>query len=553
MNTPWGLPKTLGAGYEPLRQTAPPGDKSQQPRFVLTEIGTRVYAVGASEPFPSRRVSHNGFSLRVTELPGPALDGDKAHKDNFELRANSGAVDNIQVTYKVQRTSLGAHEDNGFRSLETVFDQVLDEMVFITCNILKIERSKVDAVFWHDVLGALKREYSLDPAKHALITELAEFIVPAIERIAASPKKTLRRIRDHERVQSVRELDKHCLIDLARRPGASLPEKAGPRQRVLSIKRHESVDTLENQVFLHCCDMLALASKRYLSIHRGISGSNRKSLVETLARCGGRMNKAPALRGVSRLRSPCRQPNYVLLQNAHYAKIWKAYTQLIRNEQLRDILWRWSRRLFTNYLTFYLADTIVHWFKSTRALIAVPIAEKVVQAQTRQQSGSWLLPDVLPGPLVLGTSDDNTGTFYAIDGASCGALGDFAEPLSLLNADFLLVWLTAGEQAVLPIYVNTCDGCEAPDAVVSKTEACVLNSAAAFNKAHQDWRCIGGWVFHDSQNVGEMVGVDSENGGHITCWQTSMKTGASGWRTLSTERFAPLSNLTGFKAHGTRN
>lgn len=553
MNTPWGLLKMLGPAHIPLRHTALTSDQYQRPRFVLTEIGTWVSAVGASDPFPSRRVVHNDFSIRVTELPGPALDGDKAHRDNFELRATNGAVDNIQVTYRDQPTSLGSHDDDGDRPLETVFDQVIDEMAFITRNILKIDRSKVDAVFWHDVLGVLKREYSQDPAKHALITELAEFIVPSIERIAASPKRALRRIRDQERVQSVRELDKYCLIDLARRPGTSLPEKAGPRQRVLSIKRQESVDTLENQVFLHCCDMLALASKRYLTLHQGISGSNRKSLVKALARCCSRINKASSLKGVSRLRSPCRQPNYVLLQNAHYARIWQAYTKLIRNEQLRDILWRWSRRLFANYLAVCLADTIMHWFKSTNAPIAVPIAEKVVQAQTRQQSGAWLLPDVLPGPLVLGTNDDNTGTFYAIDGASCAALGGFADPLSLLNADFLLIWLTASEQAVLPIYVNACEGCEAPDELVSKTAAGVLNNAAAFNNTFRDWRCIGGWVFHDLQNVGEAVGAHHKNGEHFACWQSSLRTVASGWSAGASERFAPLSNLTGFQVDGTRN
>jgi len=553
LSTPWGLPLALSNQPNPLEQSAATCDHAPYPRFVLTENDTFVYTVGASVPLPSRKVNHNGGSLRITELPGPAIDGDKAHKDTLEVRMNDGAISYIQINYRVPDASGDANTGEREFASEILFDQVLDEMIFITRNVLKVDRSRVEAVFWQDVLETLKREYDRDPAKHALVAELAESIVPSLERIAGAPKKALRRIRDQERIQSVRELDKNCLIDLARRPGASLPEKAGPRQRVLSIKRHENVNTLENQVYLHCCEMLALSSKRYLSVHSGIEGSNRKRLVETLSRCCHRLTQTPLFNDVSRLRSPCRLPNYVLLQNIHYAKIWRAYSQLLRNEQLRDFLWRWSRRLCSDYLAIYLSDTITHWFKSIRAPIAVSIGEKVVQAQTRPEHGSWLLTDIMPGPLVLGTSDDRTGTLYAIDGASCKTLGSFAAPLDLLNADFLLVWLTSDEQSVLPVYVNICDHSKEPADVISQTAADLLNEVAAFNNACQDWRCVGGWVFHDLQDASGTTAANRETGSRIKCWQSCLKTGTSTWNDRETDRFAPLSELTGLGLDGTRN
>ena len=277
----------------------------------------------------------------------------------------------------------------------------------------------------------------------------------------------------------------------------------------------------------------------------GVAGSKRKQLVEGLSRCCRRLSNEPSLKGVSRLRSPCRQPNYVLLQNVHYAKIWKAYTQLLRNEQLRDFLWRWSRRLYADYLAIDLADTIERWFNSISAQIAVPIVEKVVQAQTRPRHGSWLLSDVLPGPLVLGTSYDSTGTLYAIDGASYESLGDFAAPLGILNADFLLVWLTSNAQSVMPVYVNLCDHREDVETVISQTSADLLAGATAFNSVCKSWRCVGGWVFHDIQKVSRVATADRKDGQRVTCWQSCLKTGALDWSAPEEDLFSPFAGLTG--------
>jgi hypothetical protein len=553
MNAAWEVSQALRTYRDPLQQVPAGRNTPLRSKFALTENSAFVYELGASVPLPSRRVSYNGRAFRITELPGPALDGDKAHKDTFEIRIEGDVVDCIHITYKASEALIPSNSDYSFTPAEVLFDQVLDEMVFITRNILKVDQSRVDALFWKDVLDTLKREYSQDPAKYALIAELAQSIVPTLERIAGSPKKALRRIRDQERIQSVRELDKHCLIDLARRPGASLPEKAGPRQRVLSIKRYESVDTLENQVFLNCCNMLDWSSKRYLSIYRGVAGSKRKQLVEGLSRCCRRLKNEPSLKRVSRLKSPCRQPNYVLLQNVHYAKIWKAYTQLLRNEQLRDSLWRWSRRLYADYLAINLADVIERWFNSISVQIAMPIVEKVVQAQTWPRHGSWLLPDVLPGPLVLGINYDSTGTLYAIDGAFYESLGDFAAPLGILNADFLLVWLTENERSVLPIYVNLFDPREDFEAAISQTSADLLVGATTFNSVCKSWRCVGAWVFHGIQMDSRVATADQISGQHVTCWQSFLKANVSGWIAPEEGLFAALSWLTGIGLNGNRN
>ena len=59
---------------------------------------------------------------------------------------------------------------------------------------------------------------------------------------------------------------------------------------------------------------------------------------------------------------PCRQPNYTLMQNADYYKVWKAYAQLVRNEDLRAELWKWNRRMWVEYVALFLVD-ILHAFQ----------------------------------------------------------------------------------------------------------------------------------------------------------------------------------------------
>ena len=104
LNAAWEVPKALGTDRGPLRQAPADCDTSLRPKFALTENNAFVHEVGASSPLPSRRVINNGGAFRITELPGPALDGDKAHKDTFEIRVEDDVVDYIQITYKAPRS-----------------------------------------------------------------------------------------------------------------------------------------------------------------------------------------------------------------------------------------------------------------------------------------------------------------------------------------------------------------------------------------------------------------------------------------------------------------
>ena len=54
-----------------------------------------------------------------------------------------------------------------------------------------------------------------------------------------------------ERLNKVREVDVKCIIDLSRRPGSVVVEKAGKTQSIMAVKRTGDINILENRVTKH--------------------------------------------------------------------------------------------------------------------------------------------------------------------------------------------------------------------------------------------------------------------------------------------------------------
>ena len=545
---PWEITKAA------LDPSAWQGDQQENfagswPQFIITENCVHIQSATTVEPYPSRIIETNDNSFRITELPGPAIVGDSAFEELLEAHQDGNPPTVIPLKYN-NRYSVGVENDgNSISSFEDFFDRLLNEMIFIVRQGLKADRPRSANIFWRELLGDLKSNYDDDPAKHTLVVDLAESIVQPIDTITSKPKRVLKRIRDQQRIQNVQEIDMHCLVDLARRPGCTLPEKAGPKQRILAIKRQESIDVLENRVTLHCCKLIEKASLRYLVSHREIDKSRRKSLVNSLYHYSKRLPRKTSFHGVSRLQSPCRHPNYTLIQNLHYMKVWKAYSQLIRNEELRDTIWRWSRRLWSDYLGVYLADTILTWCEMAASPpIFMEVGEKIVQAEFRHRFGRWLLCDVMPGPFILGKDDDSIGTLYLLDRNSCDALGSEIERLSVLNADYIFVWLSQQRRRLLPVYAYLAP----PDLYQRDLEHSlnqiakdVLSSVNKFNSKLDDLECSGALVLHGHWSNNKILeGYQSIHQG-LCCWQSAPSPDIFSWSTLDKYRFMPIASLVG--------
>jgi len=210
--------------------------------------------------------------------------------------------------------------------------------------------------------------------------------------IVERPRRLLGRRREQVPLGRVQELDTRCMEWLSRQPGRTIAERAGGRQRILALARHESIDTLENRVHRDLLERSAVAARDYLALNaarrRTVPGgrTTRQAVVEAYGRDCRRLARDMAEAGVAATTGPVR-PNYVLLQDNRYRHVWTAWEELRRRDRMLDDLWRWQRRAWSE---FGKAACAV-------ALLARPGVELVAASPLHFRSehlrGEWLTHD----------------------------------------------------------------------------------------------------------------------------------------------------------------
>ncbi|MBT6009870.1 MAG: DUF2357 domain-containing protein [Candidatus Marinimicrobia bacterium] len=512
---------------------------------VCIDLEAKVVNAATGRAFPEHQV---GINEKIVEFPGPSLKGDMSKSLTVEFE-NSELVTLSFMNDEGQNNNLQMID-----LFEAFFDSVMNGLLFFVRDCLHVEKFKVENTYWVEVLTNFDQKDDDDPAKYSLIVDLArpvELFAP-LKRITDRPKRVLRRIHDQERIQKVQEVDTRCLIDLARRPGTLLVEKAGPKQRILAIKRQESIDILENKVAKHCCVLASLASKRYLREHeeKKYEVSPRKKSVSKLLRSSHQLPLKNSFHGVSNLIEPCRQPNYTLMQNADYYKVWKAYVQLVRNEDLRQELWKWNRRMWSEFLGIYLTHLMSGYQQLMTDSHIQPIGDKTVQGRRRHVSAKWLLSDTLPGPYIIDKNSDQPATLYLISGDwdTLEALSPALVSLAGLNADFLFISSKRGQLSVLPIYSimpsNNLDQKKYP-VFLEGIVPSLLNTFRCNKIESTDIDIIGAWVLLGNW-ANNVVDKDPSNTpGHISLWVTSVNPDYSFWKASSEDAFEPLMTICG--------
>ncbi|MBU4199354.1 MAG: DUF2357 domain-containing protein [Kiritimatiellae bacterium] len=479
----------------------------------------------------------------------PALEGDSAYGEGVELYERDVLLEVLKLSYPGRYPVGDSDAESEPSTYEVFFDELLNETLFLVRQVLKADLPRSPATYWSSILADLRAKTDSDPARHSLVVDLAKTLMEPLEHVTSHPKRMLKRIRDQQRVQLVQEIDTHCLIDLARRPGSTMPEKAGPKQRVMAVTRHENIDLLENRVARHCCELLRRAAGRYLHSHQRVGRSERKQQVEKLFRNSKRWPSKPTVSGVGRLLSPCRQPNYALLQNIHYSRIWDGYSKLVRNEELRDGLWRWPRRLWMDRVGVYVADTVLSWAERSRHAVCINTADRLVQASHRHECGAWLSSDIMPGPFIVGMSSAEAGTLHIIDGRHPGVIDAKFGETSLLCSDFLAFLVKGSVIRALPIYAIWPSPCEAPGldkAWWERIVGDVLESIALFNRRAKHVVAVGALLVHGSWDASSRNGPwHTATRDDLTCWQTALRPDASSWPTDIADRYRPFDVLTG--------
>ncbi len=151
-------------------------------------------------------------------------------------------------------------------------------------------------------------------------------------------RKVLSRERESTPVGKVQQLDTRCMQWLMRQPGYGLAEKAGMRQRILSVVRREQYNTLENRVFKDFLNRCINLADGYLKeIEKYKRHPVYKSVREMKMVCQKALS-LPEMDLISGL-ATLPQPNYVLQQDNRYSKIWNGYCKVVKLANLAEKLW----------------------------------------------------------------------------------------------------------------------------------------------------------------------------------------------------------------------
>ncbi len=213
--------------------------------------------------------------------------------------------------------------------------------------------SAFDQLFW-------SREENQGPLR--LIVRIAEDCRPVLEDICRRPRRVLRRERCLERLDRVQQMDETCLRWFVRQPGRTILEKAGPRQRVLSVVRLDTADTPENRVVRDFLERCLRAANAYLREHGRLGQTGEKPPYRILLVRRFRTLLQSWLRRseVATVPLPAGVPkaNYVLQFDDRYSRIWYWYERLRRQQTFEDEMWRWQHRTWAEHVSLAIMHVV---------------------------------------------------------------------------------------------------------------------------------------------------------------------------------------------------
>ena len=174
--------------------------------------------------------------------------------------------------------------------------------------------------------------------RKTLIVHLAAHCVEEVRLISMGLRKELSRERESTPIGKVQQLDTRCMQWLMRQPGVGLAEKAGMRQRILSVVRREQYNMLENRVFkdfLIRCINLADGYLKEIEKYKGQKVYKSVREMKMVCQKALSLPEMDLITGLATLP----QPNYVLQQDNRYSKIWNGYCKVVRLANLAEKLW----------------------------------------------------------------------------------------------------------------------------------------------------------------------------------------------------------------------
>lgn len=343
------------------------------------------------------RLDREGNTWRIWQLGAPLRAGEPAR---LQVRGSESVRDvALEQTAAAARPIPQQHAS----------DEALDLDVLVGTQVERLDnaiakgkmRTPVTGAMpglvrpnWHDLESTVLAEENPTEPLMALIVRHADTMRQPLRTVTSNPRRVLRRQREEERVQRIRELDPACLRDYIRRPGVTPAQKAGARQTLLGVVRRETYNTLENRVLKDFMARSRAEARAYLHANRNLTGSMRHRNVRRYHTLLKRLLMDPNLEGVDGL-TGVPSPNYVLQHDRRYSALWVEYLRLVKRQEVLDEAWTWQRRLWS--------DT------ASLLLMAAPSADPNVQLKrstlpylrTEQDQGRWLTQALLERSFVI--------------------------------------------------------------------------------------------------------------------------------------------------------
>ncbi len=195
----------------------------------------------------------------------------------------------------------------------------------------------------------LIKELDCDEAPESLIVEIAKRHLGRMKLICNSPAVRLSRRKVVTPLSRVKQVDAACLRWLVRRPGESIKEWAGPRERILAVQRYRSTRTLENQVLLDAlCRSRELAGT-YLRNHGHHAFHKHVRLVRDAKRLVAQLAADEWAAEITPLRG-VPVPNNTLLTDKRYSQVWRLWLRILRQDKVIQALESWLPRLTSQLL-----------------------------------------------------------------------------------------------------------------------------------------------------------------------------------------------------------
>ena len=240
LEEPWGFPqKKFPQDFSYTQDLSGKGS----PRIV-TPIGNRVSYKTVNNLLP--RVSFpfkwGKEIMQSYSLPSNHKFGGKQRID-FSIKVKVG-LETIEVN---QTEMIGRYKDD-ISEEETVSSYLVQWIDWLVHSYQELGDAAVlqgESVFtglsrrkWKSIRSQFLSE-GTDEALMSLVVEVSRDLklLRAFEAISMNPRKVLKRVRQELLISQISQLDSACIRDYATRPGRSIAEKAGPRQKLLGLNR----------------------------------------------------------------------------------------------------------------------------------------------------------------------------------------------------------------------------------------------------------------------------------------------------------------------------